>query len=444
MNTPIRDFCRRYAQSDILRLHMPGHKGVSLTGAEPLDITEVFGADSLFEAAGIIAESEKNASRLFGAHTFYSTEGSSLAIRAMLHLACLQAREQGKQPCIAAAPNAHKTFLSAAALLDFEPLWLEAKGESYLTCTVTVEMLQTLFSENPNVTAVYLTAPDYLGNLSDLAPLAEVCHAHGALLLCDNAHGAYLKFLSPSRHPMNLGVDLCCDSAHKTLPVLTGGAYLHLNKDLPNSLVNQAKSALALFASTSPSYLILQSLDEANALCAESFPAELQKALPQIEALKSALKDRGFSLAEQEPLKITLAPKAYGYRGTELANRLREAGMECEFADPDFVVMMLSPLTASTVCPPLEAFFRALPKKEPILQTPPPAVSHETVCPPRLAMLSPSEEVGVAAAAGRILASPSVGCPPAVPLVICGQRISDADLPRFRYYGIDRLRVMKK
>ena len=116
MNTPICDFVRGYAASGISRLHMPGHKGASVLGVEHLDITEIQGADSLYEAEGIIAESERNASALFGANTFYSTEGSSQCIRAMLYLALLHARERGVlRPHIAAGRNAHKTLLSAVA-----------------------------------------------------------------------------------------------------------------------------------------------------------------------------------------------------------------------------------------------------------------------------------------------------------------------------------------
>lgn len=109
----------------------------------------------------------------------------------------------------------------------------------------------------------------------DIAGLSAVCHAHGLPLLVDNAHGAYLHFLKEgSRHPIQLGADLCCDSAHKTLPVLTGGAYLHLG---PSVQADEAavRNALALFGSTSPSYLILQSLDAANAVLADSFREKL-------------------------------------------------------------------------------------------------------------------------------------------------------------------------
>ena len=125
MTTPIVDFVRRYAQSGTSRLHMPGHKGQSLLGFEPWDITEIKGADELYGADGIIAQSEANATRLFGTvHTYYSTEGSSQCIRAMLCLALQAAPAAGQRPVLLAARNAHKALLYAAALLDFDIQWL--------------------------------------------------------------------------------------------------------------------------------------------------------------------------------------------------------------------------------------------------------------------------------------------------------------------------------
>lgn len=118
MNTPVADFVRAYAKSGVSRLHMPGHKGQPFLGCEALDITEVQGADALFEADGILLQSEEHAAALFGAaRTLYSTEGSSLCIRAMLFLA-LTCRPAGTAPLILAARNVHRSFVYAAALLD--------------------------------------------------------------------------------------------------------------------------------------------------------------------------------------------------------------------------------------------------------------------------------------------------------------------------------------
>ena len=233
ISTPICDFVREYAASKPSRLHMPGHKGAGPLGVEALDITEIDGADELYAARGIIAESEANAASLFGADTFYSAEGSSLAIRAMLALAA----EEGPSgaPAVLAGRNAHRAFLSAAALLGLDVGWLHpGAAEAYHRCALSPgEVASALDRLGGRCRAVYLTSPDYLGHTADIPAIAEVCHRRGALLLVDNAHGAYLKFLpGGSRHPIDLGADMCCDSAHKTLPVLTGGAYLHLRRGL--------------------------------------------------------------------------------------------------------------------------------------------------------------------------------------------------------------------
>lgn len=441
MDTPICDFVNRYVQSGAMRAHMPGHKGKSFLGMEPLDITEFAGADSLYEASGIIRQSEENASSLFGSETFYSTEGCSQCIRAMLYLAVLYAKEQGRRPLIAAARNVHKTFLSAAALLDFDVRWLYPKQQdAYLSCRLTASDLEeTLQTQQP--AAVYVTSPDYLGNCLDIRSLAEICHKHGALLLVDNAHGAYLRFLHPSRHPMDLGADLCCDSAHKTLPVLTGGAYLHVGRNTSPLFSQQAKNALMLFGSTSPSYLILQSLDAANRYLADGYREALAAFMQKMDQLKDSLTGYGYCLQGDEPLKLTISAKPYGYTGDGLAQALLAQNIYCEFSDPDFTVMMLTPET--TDLDRLEQALLAIPRRTPIIQPPPAFHRCAPVMSIRQAALSPCETIPVADSIGRILAAESVGCPPAVPIVICGERIDAAAIQRFSYYAMESCTVVK-
>ena len=437
MNTPICDFVREYEKKNALRLHMPGHKGKG--DVEKYDITEIEGADVLYNAKGIIKQSEDNASSLFGtAKTLYSTEGSSLCIRAMLYLAKLW----GKKPLIAAGRNAHKAFMSAAALCDFEVDWLCGERTGVISCRITAEFLEEYLSKNKPV-AVYITSPDYLGNISPIEELAKVCHKHGVLLLVDNAHGAYLQFLKKSAHPIALGADICCDSAHKTLPVLTGGAYLHISKNTDKMLREQAENAMALFASTSPSYLILQSLDAANKYL-ENYDGKLDAFAKYVFSLKEKLTKNGYTLVGEELLKITLAPKSYGYTGDEIAKLLEKQGIICEFSDPDYTVMMLTPEIEERALLHLEKVLCGIPKREEITKIPPGHHKCEKVFSTREALFSQSEEKPVSLCIGRVLADAVVSCPPAIPIVVCGERVDEAAVKLFEYYGITTCRVVKE
>ena len=480
MNTPIHDFVKAYVSSAPARFHMPGHKGRGPLGCEEWDLTEIPGADSLYEADGILAESEQNASRLFGCPTFYSTEGSSHCIRAMLLLAKAFPLGERRRPAsyacwmseegradarfrVLAARNVHSSFLTAAALLDLDVVWLPLTDGSYLSAAVTPEALDAALAET-GASAVYLTCPDYLGFLPDLCPLAAVCHAHGALLLVDNAHGAYLRFLDPSRHPMDLGADLCCDSAHKTLPVLTGGAYLHLSEAVLRALasagsgacgdardcgVRSVRDALALFGSTSPSYLILQSLDLANPYL-EALPERLAAFLPRVEALKTRLCAAGWHLAGDEPLKLSLDLRASSRIGRELAAALERDGIFCEFADPDFIVFLLSPQNTAEELERLEnALIREVSARNPA-ETPQNQATVKgqmptldpPVCSLREAMLAPCERIPARESLGRVLARPGVSCPPAVPIRMPGERIDAEAVAAFARYGIEECAVL--
>ena len=442
MKTPIYDFVKKYIRSGTSRLHMPGHKGVKLLGFEKYDITEMKGADSLYEADGIIKESEENASKLFGADTFYSTEGSSHCIRAMLYLATLKAKENGKKPLILAGRNAHKAFLSAVTLLDIDVKWLYGEN-SYLSCVITPEKLEkVLGSVDKMPTAVYITSPDYLGNMCDISLLSKVCEKYGTMLLVDNAHGAYLRFLDKSMHPVDLGATMCCDSAHKTLPALTGGAYLHISKKAEDVFKSNAKYGLTLFGTTSPSYLILQSLDCVNRCLADGYENKLNSYLDKADSVKNELIEYGYTFVGDERLKFTLDVKKFGYTGVDFADILRKSHkIECEFADSDYVVLMLSPDNKDLLR--VKRALMQIERKSVITDVSPMLTASEAVMSVREAMLSLSEEISVDNAEGRILGVCTVSCPPAVPILMPGERINKETIPVFKYYGISTVKVIK-
>lgn len=446
MNTPIYNFASRYEKSNAVRMHMPGHKGKPLLGCEPFDLTEINGADSLFAPEGIIAESEANSSALFGCQTLYSTEGSSLCIRAMLFLIMRYAAETGRKPAIAAGRNAHKTFLTASALLHFDVQWIQPEPDaSYLSANVSVHTLEKLLeSHETKPIAIWLTSPDYLGNLIDIRAAADFCHAHDILLIVDGAHGAYLRFLPESLHPVDLGADLCCTSAHKTLPVLTGGAYLHIRSDAPELLHTEARQALAMFASTSPSYLILESLDLCNRYLHRDLPKRLQAFLPQLVNIRNTLRQYGWTTGGDEPMKLTIQSKPFGYTGYELADILQKRHIYVEFADPDYVVMMPSPHNSTADLQRVCTTLCSLPRRSPILELPPAFSSaHQPPIPLSSILSAKTVSLPIEQCIGRVCAEFSVSCPPAVPIVICGERISEHDVRCMQYYGIESCCVTK-
>ena len=438
MNTPVADFVQRYAKAGTARLHMPGHKGRCFLGCEPWDITEIHGADALYEAEGILAESEQNAAALFGSQrTCYSTEGSSQCIRAMLYLAVAASGSH----TVVAARNVHRAFVSAAALLDLEIRWLwPEESRSLCGCPISPAQLEeTLHSLPEPPAAVYLTSPDYLGGMAEIPALAQVCHQHGTLLLVDNAHGAYLRFLQPSLHPLDLGADLCCDSAHKTLPVLTGGAYLHLSPNAPAQLAPLAKSALGLFGSTSPSYLTLASLDLCNRYLAEGYPQRLAEAVERLAELREKLTAAGWRVEPSDPLRVTVAAPR-GVTGQELAGQLRRQGVECEYADRDFLVLMATPENTPEELAQAAAALGQCPEEA----NPPqlPLARGERACSIRQAAFAPRETVDAAHSLGRVCGLPTVGCPPAIPIAVSGERITPEALALFAYYGIEQVEVL--
>lgn len=431
MTTPIADFIDNYIKSDMSRLHMPGHKGVK----DACDITEIKGADSLYNADGIIALSEQNATAVFDSfHTYYSTEGSSQCIKAMLYLAVANRKDKTSRPLVVAARNVHKAFISAAALVDFDVKWILPKSTtSICSCDITPKVLEKTLKEcDKKPCAVYITSPDYLGNIADVKALKQVCKDFSVPLIVDNAHGAYLKFTG--QHPIDLGADMCCDSAHKTLPVLTGGAYLHINN---KAFLKNSKEALCLFGSSSPSYLTLSSLDKANSYLTDEFEKDLEKTIKKVKQLKVYITD-----ISQEPLKITIDCFAYGTTGIKLAEAFRKNKVECEYCDERVVVLMFSPFNTDKDFERIKQVIKNLirvktPKDDSFAF---PCVNSKMTI--REAYFSAQEEVSIRKCENRICGFTTVSCPPAIPIAIAGEVITKQHIELFKKYGVNRIKVI--
>ena len=278
----------------------------------------------------------------------------------------------------------------------------------------------------------------------DIKSLASICKKHDVLLAIDNAHGAYLRFLEPSLHPIDLGADLCCDSAHKTLPVLTGGAYLHLSDSLNQVWASDVKHFMEYFSSTSPSYLIMASLDATNEVLDTTFKKSLSECIQRVDVLKNALIQHGYTILSGEPMKITISTKEFGYTGNEIANLLMECDIYPEFYDSDYIVLMPSPYNTKDDLKRLETCLCKIERKSVVFNSFPKLERARKVMNVRQALFAPSKMIEVSKSLGQVCSSVSVSCPPAILPVIPGEVISESSIEVMKYYGIETVRVVKE
>ncbi len=408
MNTPIHDFLTRYAESGTMRLHMPGGKGVT----HPSDITEINGADVLYESSGIIRESERNTAALYGAaETCYSCGGSTLAIQAMLYAAC---KLTGKRK-IAAGRYSHRSLIDTAILLGLDVTWIYP--DKFLGCELSPCAVNAAIDDD--TAAVFVNSVDYLGGECDIRTLSEVCRKRRVMLLIDNAHGAYKVFTGD--HPITLGADMCADSAHKTLPALTGAAYLQL---ADSSFLTDAKNGMALFGSSSPSYLILDSLDLCCRYIAEQRDSAL-RTIKRVRELKLALADDGIPMKQSDDMRITVDGYGMGYTGYELGRELRQRGAEPEMCGDRYAVLLFSTVQPEHDFGALREMLRGIPRRTALSCREIPQVKPEKVLSLRESFLSRKKTVPADHSAGLICAGVHSPCPPCVPVVMPGERISD-------------------
>ena len=271
-----------------------------------LDLTELPDTDSLFEADGPILQAEEQAARLFHAQrTLFSAGGCTLCLQAMLRLAL----PQGGKILAGArdSPQYSQRHGPTRYCARFGFTRSRTPESAYRDASVPHKVEKAL-TEQPDIKAVYLTSPDYFGVCSDIGAICRVAHAHGVPVLVDNAHGTHLGLLQGVMdgvdHPLALGADLTACSAHKTLPVLTGGAFLNIG-DTPlakrDRYSERAKEAMALFGSTSPNYMTMASLEQAADWVQREGKSAFQKLVKRMEPL--------WDQCNQKHLPLPLGPK---------------------------------------------------------------------------------------------------------------------------------------
>lgn len=446
MDTPIYDFLCNLIKKDTSRFFMPGHKGNINTNNDfeminKYDITEINGADALYSADSIIKNSEDNASRLFGSKaTLYSAGGSTLCIQTM----CQLIRKKGRK--IIASRNAHMSFVNSCILLDLEPVWiLPEQSDEYGVCgNVTPNQVKDCIKENLDAVAVYITTPDYLGNVCDIKAISKICDEYKIDLLVDNAHGAYLKFLDKSYHPIDLGATMCCDSAHKTLPVLTSGAYLHLSNKCAYEK-SQVKNIMNMFGSTSPSYLVLCSLDLCNDYLQNKARKDYELLKSRICAIKEKMQEKGIFYLENKIdfCKITIDANKTGYTKEKLCELLSECNIEYEYANSEYIVLLLSPFLRDIDFKRLDDFINIVTPKTSIKKQGLSYKIPKKIMSPKKAFDSQSEIIHIDESENRVCASTISLCPPGVCAIVCGEQIDKQTKKILKNSGNINIKVVK-
>ena len=439
MSSPLFAALGRYLDKNRERLHMPGHKGLlpsPLDDCAPFDVTELPDTGCLYDGEGAPVETEALFSERYGSGaTLLSTGGSTLCIQAMLALHCPEGAK------VLMTRSAHHAAVNAAALLNLDPVWLfpdEITGIQ-TPLRISPQAVETALSQNPDVSAVYLTSPDYFGTICDIKTIADVAHSYGKPLLVDNAHGAHLVFFQ-DLHPMALGADACCDSLHKTLPALTGAALLHL-KDA--ALANEARRRMATFGSTSPSYLIMLSADMLLSQWEALMSGYTTLAQKVMQLRRHALEKGVWATCANlqlpaDPARISLL-FAEGQRDATLS-LLQECGIEAEYLSSRHIVLIPGPQNNLT---PVEELINRLPVLYEVPSPSQPVCQPQRILPLRRAVLSPAERLPLSDAMGRIAAAPVSPCPPGVALLMPGEVLDFATADALKSAGIASFFVIK-
>ena len=354
----IREFLMEHAALDPVSFHMPGHKGSRiykengygsfLGNIMDCDITEIPGADNLFQAEDIIAETMQKYTELYGSEQSYLlVNGSSGGLIAAV---LASVRKGGK---LVMARNCHKSLFNVLSLGDIQPVYAfpETEAEYGILGEVTAAEVARCLDENPDADAVVLPSPNYYGICSDVKAIAEEVHKRGKVLIIDQAHGAHLKFFESmgveSRRTFpksaeSCGADLVINSVHKTLASFTQSAVLNLCSDRVNKYILEDK--LQTIESSSPSYPMMASLD-INADLLTSKGAELMQAWADnlewfYEEAKTIPGLRVMDIPSLDRTKLNIDMSAYGINGNQLEEMLMEKGIFVELVTGNIVMCM--------------------------------------------------------------------------------------------------------
>ncbi|MCD8036824.1 MAG: aminotransferase class I/II-fold pyridoxal phosphate-dependent enzyme [Clostridiales bacterium] len=396
------------------------------------DLTETPLTDDLHDAEGFIKEAECLAAELFGAYrTFFLVNGTTCANEAMIAASVSEGEK------ILVARNCHKSVLMGLIISGAEPIYIEPeKSLSMATFgSISPDSVKAAFEKNPGIKAFILTNPTYYGICSDLEKIAEICHSYGALLLMDEAHGAHLAFSkSLPKTALESGADMTAQSIHKTLGSMTQSSMLHVNGTLTD--MDRVNAALNLVQSTSPSYILMASLDAARRQAVLKGGEMTENLLKISDYIRSGLNaidgvhcydgKNDKNIFDFDRTRIVFSID--GMTGFEIADKLLEKYKICtEMADSANVIAVLGHGDTKGDCDRLIQAVKAIASDIPggasvgfeFPDIPPAALT------PRKAFFAKSERVPLSESVGKISAEMIAPYPPGIPMVYPGEIITE-------------------
>jgi arginine/lysine/ornithine decarboxylase len=439
---PLYEALIDYKNTKPISFHVPGHKsGVVLNQQSQslfqellkIDATELSGLDDLHSPEGVIKEAEKLLAALYQVkESFFLVNGSTVGNLAMILSVC------GKDDVILVQRNCHKSVLNALKLAKVRPVFLEPyyNLEWKVATGVSKEIVDRAISLYPNAKAIVLTYPNYYGMVYDLKSIINLAHLKNIPVLVDEAHGPHFIIGEPfPASAIQLGADMVVHSAHKTLPAMTMGSYLHINSDRINR--DKVKEYLQMLQSSSPSYVIMASLDLARNYLATYHRNDLEYLRQEISNFKKELSTiQSIKVLEYpeslgDTLKVTMQSRSK-LSGFELQKRFEEKGIYTELADP-YNVLLILPLLKENQDYPLAEASRKI--KELLEEIPYSPIEDkflirtgkisELAIPYESLSNTENEVIPISEAAGQVCAETIIPYPPGIPLLLMGELITE-------------------
>ena len=424
-----------YQAKNPARFHMPGHKGLGMAGfwRDELmrwDVTELSGTDNLHTPHTAIAGAQVSMAEAYGAKSsFFVVNGATNAVQAMI----LALDESDR---LLLSRDCHRAAVYGAALRGVQTEFIAPHfdDDTGLPGMVTAEDLERAL-KSTRATAVLITSPNAYGCCADVFALAQTAHSHGALLLVDGAHGAHFPFSDALPAPLGGKADLFAHSQHKTMDALTQAASLHLGDCRIGT--EQIRRALAMTETTSPSYILMASLDWSVYMAKRrdwtgqvERCIALEQRIEQLEGLTTlhgALPKLG--ILERDRTRIVIDVSCRGLSGYEAQAMLEESGIYLEMADTRRLVLITTPNDEPVWYSRLIVALEALPCRT--IQTTKsvsrakksPKTKNEKVMELRAAVFAPLEEISLLGAKGRIASEPIGIYPPGIARIMPGERI---------------------